>query len=114
MINFEDYCINKLPRLHRDIMIMHYGLDGKTPRSSEEIAESFNEVDSAISAWHVDEVIAEANQILGSMDPSDEEYIHYARKVVIENTSKLAGKIEIINPLDNEIKPFQKLAFKLK
>ena len=36
-----------------------------------------------------------------------------ARKVVIENPSKLAGEVEIINPMDEDVKPFLKLGINL-
>ena len=52
---------------------------------------------------------------VSTMDIYDYIYLgeELARKVVIENPSKLSGKIEIINPMDDDVKPFQKLAINL-
>ena len=52
---------------------------------------------------------------VSTMDIYDYIYLgeELARKVVIENPSKLAGEIEIINPMDDDVKPFQKLAINL-
>ena len=68
MSSFNESRIFWLPETQRDIMMMHYGLNGSEPQSIEDITKYMNDIGLNVDTWQVEEVIKEAEQMINAMD----------------------------------------------